>query len=303
MRQATIKSSGTICGISLRSGRLCKVKACPAEPYSGIRFRIGMVEIPARLENVDTSAVGTTVLSDHGCSVVMVEHVLSALYALGITNCLLVFEGDNEVPPFDGAAGRWCYFFESLGVKRQRGEIETIEIPNHITVRFGDSLYAADPADSLRVQCSVNYSRTPIGIQHYDYSCSRESYLSEIADARVVMRECVEGKPLNRDNIAGRLKGFDFGTGQSASVIMCDSSKYYTSLRFPDEVVRHKILDFLGDLSLLGRRLRGSFRIVCPGHKGNLAFARLLARIACGSSRDFLKSEQNLSAAGGLRGD
>ena len=266
--QQTISRSLVLGGQGLHSGLKTGVILHPAPAGSGITFSslAAQSDIPARLENVSETGYNTT-LSGKGHSVRTVEHLLSALHGLGITN--LRIQADNEVPALDGSALEFCNQLLGAGIEEQDDWIEPIASSRVIQVGDSGESMRIEPGERLVIDYTLEYP-LPIGVQqvHFELS-SPEAYVREIAPARTfgLVREFRKMSEL------GLARG-----GRLDNCILIDDEKIVnTTLRFVDEFARHKVLDLIGDLYLLGRPIIGHVVAVKTGHSDNLALVRAIA--------------------------
>jgi len=268
--QRTIKRSIVVGGQGLHTGLKTGVILHPAQPGSGIAFTplSGDVIAPARVESVTDTGYNTT-LSNGGYVVRTVEHLMSALHGFGITNLLVKTHG--EVPALDGSALEFCRLLADAGVQDQMARIEPLCIEQPIVIgkeKAGGEYIRVEPADHLIVDYTLIYPK-PIGTQrvHFELT-SAEDYVREIAPART-FGFLAEMRKLSEMGLANG--------GRLDNVILVDDEKVVnTRLRFPDEFARHKILDLLGDLYLLGRPIIGHITACKTGHSDNLALVRRL---------------------------
>jgi UDP-3-O-[3-hydroxymyristoyl] N-acetylglucosamine deacetylase len=266
--QRTIARSLVLGGQGLHSGLKSGVILHPAPAGSGITFSslAAQSAIPARLESVSETGYNTT-LSGNGHSVRTVEHLLSALHGLGITN-LRVQAGD-EVPALDGSSLEFCQQLLGAGVCLQDEWLDEIAPANSLQVGHGSEFIRIEPADQLIIDYTLEYP-LPIGKQHVHFELtSPEAYVREIAPARTfgLVRE------FRKMSEMGLARG-----GRLDNCILIDDEKIVnTTLRFADELARHKVLDLIGDLYLLGRPIVGHVVAVKTGHSDNLALVREIA--------------------------
>jgi len=266
--QRTVAQSLVLAGQGLHSGLKTGVILHPAPPGTGIVFSslADQSAIVARIENVTETGYNTT-LSDGEHSIRTVEHLLSALHGLGITNVLV--KADDEAPALDGSALEYCKELRKAGIAEQAAPIEPVRVTRSIQVGQGDEFIRIDPADSLIIDYTLSYPQ-PIGTQnvHFELS-SAEAYEREIAPART-FGFVSEFHKLAAMGLAGG--------GRLDNLILVDDEKVVnTTLRFPDEFARHKVLDLIGDLFLLGRPLIGRITAAKTGHSDNLALLRAIA--------------------------
>jgi UDP-3-O-[3-hydroxymyristoyl] N-acetylglucosamine deacetylase len=266
--QRTIRNSVVIAGQGLHSGLKTGVILHPAQIGTGIVFSslADQSAIGARLENVTETGYNTT-LSNGGHSVRTVEHLMSALHGLGITNLLV--KSEDEVPAIDGSALEFCKHLRNADLEQQPGVVEPIRLHNSIEVGKGAEHIRIEPADWLTIDYTLDYP-PPIGVQHVHFELtSPDSYVNEIAPARTFgfVREF---RKLSEMGLASG--------GRLDNLILVDDDKVVnTTLRFPDEFARHKVLDLIGDLYLLGRPIVGHIVASRTGHSDNLALLRAIA--------------------------
>jgi len=268
--QRTIGRSVVTAGQGLHSGIRTGLILQPLPAGSGIVF--GSISapqtIPARLEYVDSTGYATT-LYHNGIVARTVEHLLAALHGYRITNLLVKMQG--EVPILDGSAAEFCALIESAGIVDQGGTVEEIVIDRRYEIgeRDGAGEYIGiEPAEVFGVHYTLDYP-APVGRQERTFHFTdTASFKQEIAPARTFgfVREIEQ---LERMGLAsgGRLHN---------CILIGENGVVNTPLRFPDELVRHKILDIFGDFYLLGRPVRGLVTGRMSGHSDNVALLRLL---------------------------
>lgn len=276
-RQKTLAFPLTIEGKGLFSGKRVEVTLMPAKAGHGIVFqRVDLPRqplLPARLEYVKATP-RCTILGRGDAEIQTVEHFLSAVTALGIDNLLVQVSGP-EMPIGDGSA---LPFIELIrhAEKREsqtRKKFATLTAPVHFTKN--DVTLIALPSDELRISYTLHYPHSAfIGSQFYSFVLDEENYLQEIAPSRTF---CLY------EEIAPMLdKGIIRGGGlESAVVIKNDRVANPEGLRYKDEMVRHKILDLIGDLSLLGKHVLAHIIAIRSGHATNVEFAKLLQTSLC----------------------
>ncbi len=271
--QHTLSKPGSLSGSSLHTGEKVTLTVRPAPPGHGWKFkRIDLPDEPtidARIDHVKTVERATTI-AEGNAKVHTVEHVLSALAGLGVDNALIEMDS-NEPPICDGSARPFVELIRKAGIEEQPVPRSVFEItePIHIETKSG-SLMTVVPDHAFRISC------TQIGpdgrfTQFYSTEITPEIYEKEIAPARTfVFYEDV--KPLMDK---GLIKG---GSLENAVVVRGDAVLSKEPLRFKDEFVRHKIIDIVGDLALLGRSIRGHVIVVRPGHGPNAELCRAIAK-------------------------
>ena len=271
-RQRTLRRNVVNCGIGLQTGFKTGIILKPMPPDSGIVFRnIETGEtLPAFIDFVASTNFCTT-LRQKGVTVRTIEHLMSALHAYGITN-LLIQVGD-EVPIMDGSAAAFCQLIEEGGVVEQEGELDEFVVDRCYHVGQVDpaaKFILVEPYDGFKVSYRLHYPQ-PLGIQEFTYEHRNGAdYRFEVAPARTFAFVHEVEKMHEMGLIAG---------GRLNNVILLGDGKIVNNvqLRFPDECVRHKVLDIIGDLYLLGKSLRGHVRANMTGHTENVALVKQLS--------------------------
>ncbi len=269
-RQRTIARSIVFGGQGLHTGLRTGVILHPAPIGFGIVFASLSDEtrIPVLLENVTDTGYNTT-LASGGRSVRTVEHLMSALHGFGITNLLI--KTDDEVPALDGSAAEFCKQLAEAGTIEQDATVEPIRVSSTIAIGTpgpGNEFMTLEPADHLIIDYTLDYP-APIGVQkvHFEHTSS-EAYVKEVAQARTFAFV----DEFTKMSAMGLGRG-----GRLDNVILVDDQKVVnTTLRFPEEFARHKVLDLMGDLYLLGRPLEGHITASKTGHSDNLAMVKAI---------------------------
>jgi UDP-3-O-[3-hydroxymyristoyl] N-acetylglucosamine deacetylase len=268
--QRTLRHSTVVYGLGLHSGQRTGMVLQPLPENSGIHFVTlpTGVEIPAHVRAVAETDYATTLAGEgagEGEIIRTVEHLLSALHAYGVGNLLIKVHG--EIPVLDGSALEFCKVLEEVGVAEQEEPQREVVIDRRYEVNgAGEKVLAIEPADEFSVSYLLRYP-PPVGEQAYEFTLtSSEAYKREIAPARTFgfMKDL---KMLNELGLGsgGRLDNF---------ILVGEDGVINTELRFPDELVRHKILDIIGDLYLLGYPIRGKVTARLTGHRDNIALLR-----------------------------
>ncbi len=269
----SISKRVSVKGIGLHTGAAVTATLAPAEPGSGIVFRrtdLGGAEIPARLDRVAETDRRTS-LSNGEAVVHTAEHVLAAVAAHGIDD--LTIELDGPEPPIrDGSAQAYSQALEESGVRETGGEAIRFRQSAPLTMREGDAVYHATPGDGLRLTVTIEWDHPLIGRQSGCYDVTPEVFAAELAAARTFGFER-EAKELHE-------RGLAQGAGPENAIVLTEQGVDGTELRWPDEFVRHKATDLLGDLALLGGRLEADVVAFRPSHAGNVALARAISRTA-----------------------
>lgn len=264
----TLASEAVVKGIGLHTGVPVTMTFKPAE--NGITFL--RTDLPnakpilAHADNVGSTLRGTNLINDTA-EVWTVEHALSALHALGITDVAVEMDGP-EPPVTDGASDVFADALAKAGVKELGSEQPALNIKQKITYSCGDISYTAEPADKLTFTFLFLHKHPLVARQEYTLEFTPENYLKEISRARTFGFE----EELAFLKAHGLAKG-----GNLENAVIVGKDKFVNELRYPDELVRHKILDLVGDLSLTGRKLP-PLKITCTrgGHKHNVIFAKIL---------------------------
>ncbi len=268
-RQYTLKKPLTFEGVGIHTGTHSKVVVEPAEENTGYLFEVEGTLIKASPENV-VSTTRAVVIGSGEVKVYTIEHLLSALFSLGVDNAYIRVFG-REVPILDGSSYPFARAIVEAGIRRQKEYRVYHEIKKPGYVSLGGSFVAFFPAKSFTVDIMIDFPHPSLRQQEISMDFSKPSlrYLEEIAPARTFgfVRELESLKE------AGLSAGVDL-----SNVLVFDERGPLNPPRFPDEPVRHKVLDFLGDVSLLGRRIRGYIVAYRPGHTVDVAFVRSLEK-------------------------
>jgi len=273
-KQKTLQHEVFLSGLGLFTGEKCSIKICPAEPNTGIVFQRvdlpGKPEIPATLTYVKETPRCTR-LAREKASIHTVEHLLSALSALEVDNARIEVEGP-EIPIGDGSSLVFVELIEKAGFKAQEQERRCLKITQPLFWTEGEISLVALPSEHFRISYTIHYPHSPlIRSQYYSFSLQSDAYKSEIASCRTFSLY-EEILPLIEK---GMIKA---GGLENALVIKGDQVLNPGGARFPDEMVRHKVLDLIGDLALIGMPLQGHIIAICSGHSSHVAFAKILSK-------------------------
>lgn len=265
--QRTLSHSALLYGQGLHSGKKSGLILEPLPLNSGIQF-VGVSEptlVPAHVDFVESTGFATTVRLG-GTQAGTIEHLMSALHAYKISNLLIKCNG--EVPVMDGSAKEFCHLFEETGIEEQAGEWYEIKVPHEITIGNEREFIKISPGDEFEIDYTLKYPE-PIGVQHYVFTLKDvERYKNEIAAARTF--------GFVKDIGALQKQGLALGGRFDNFVLIGADGAINDSLRYDDELVRHKILDVIGDLFLLGRPIVGKVTANMTGHSDNVALVRRL---------------------------
>jgi len=273
IKQRTLKNVIRATGVGLHSGDTVYLTLRPAAPNSGITFRRvdldPVVEIEAKAENVGETLLSTS-LVQHGQSVSTVEHLLSAFAGLGIDNALIDINA-AEVPIMDGSAGPFVFLIQSAGIEEQSVAKQFIRIKKPILLEDGDKWAKFEPFDGFKVSFTIDFEHPAFTgrPQQVDVDFSSTSFVREVSRARTFgfMKDI---EKLRENNLA-------LGASVDNAIALDDYRIVNEDgLRYEDEFVRHKVLDAIGDLYLLGHSLIGSFSGHKSGHEVNNKLLRKL---------------------------
>ena len=270
----TIGAEAVIEGVGLHLGRVCRLVFRPASTGFGIQFRRSdrpdSALIPARVEGA-VSAERRTQIGLGEDALHTVEHVLAAVGALQIDDLEIVMDAP-EPPVMDGSAEPFLTALLGAGLVPNGGRPDWLVLRKSIRVEDGDSVYEAHPCNRLSLDVSIEFPHPLIGRQVGQYTVSAEVFGKELAAARTFgfVHE-VQGL---------RAKGLIQGASTSNAVVLDDTGVVENTLRWPDEFVRHKALDCIGDLVLAGARIRAHIIAVKPSHRGTVALVRALVQHA-----------------------
>ena len=268
-RERTLASRVVYDGIGLHSGRPVHMELVPAATGTGIQFaRADLPEalpVAATAANV-TATLRATTIGAGALKFFTIEHLMSALHVHGIDNCLVLLDAE-EPPVVDGSARTFFRLIAEVGTVEQDAERQVTVIDRIYRVDDGSHFVMALPYDGLRVSFTSLNEHPLIGVQYYDIEVTPEAYEREIAPARTIAYE--------KEVKALQANGLGLG-GSLETVIVYNDEGWMNPLNFPNELVRHKILDVLGDIRLAGI-VRGHIVAVASGHALNTALAKQIA--------------------------
>jgi UDP-3-O-[3-hydroxymyristoyl] N-acetylglucosamine deacetylase len=265
--QRTIAESTVLYGLGLHSGQRTGMAIQPLPPNSGIHFLTlpDNIHIPAFVDAVAETSYATT-LSRGGSEIKTVEHFLSAAHAYGVTNLLIKVHG--EIPVLDGSAIEFCRTLSEVGVVDQEEPRRELVIDRRYEVSDGERRLTIEPGESFEVSYLLRYP-APIGEQQFVFGPLRvDDYRREIASARTF--------GFLKDVKMMAELGLGSGGRLDNCILVGEDNVINTDLRFPDEFVRHKILDIIGDLYLLGYPIKGRVTASLTGHRHNIDLLRAI---------------------------
>lgn len=273
VKQRTLKSSVSVTGVGLHSGQKVTLGLRPAPANTGIVFRRVDVkpaeEIRARADLVHDTRLSTC-MEQNGVRIATVEHLMSALSGLGVDNAYVDLDS-AEVPIMDGSAGTFIFLLQSAGIVEQSAAKKFIRVKKSIEVKQGDKWVRFDPYNGYKLTFTINFAHPVFANtrQHVTVDLGEESYVRDISRARTF--------GFMQDVEAMRAQGLALG-GSLDNAIVMDEYRVLNAdgLRFEDEFVKHKVLDAIGDLYMLGYPLIGAFSGFKSGHALNNALVRAL---------------------------
>jgi UDP-3-O-[3-hydroxymyristoyl] N-acetylglucosamine deacetylase len=274
--QHTVRSPALFAGVGVHTGAYTRVSVRPAPAHAGIVFvRIDVRDrdnlVPAKGEAVCKTQLGTVIGNDAGVTVSTIEHLMAAFAMLGVDNAVVEVDGP-EMPIMDGSSLPFVRILDRAGLRPQEAPREFIEILETVEVTEGDKRAALKPADGFEMAFEIQFDAAAIGRQSVDLAMDEQVFREELADCRT-FGFLADVEQLRAIGLA---RG---GSMENCVVIDGDRVLNPEGLRRPDEFVRHKALDAIGDLYTLGAPLLGRFEGVCAGHGLNNALVRaLLAR-------------------------
>lgn len=262
MRQTTIGKKVHTVGIGLHKGEPIRLTLEPLEAGSGIVFYRSDLGISFKGEpkNVVNTQMATVVGNDKGY-ISTIEHLMSAINGYGIDNIRIIVDA-NEIPVMDGSSASFCMLLDEAGVRELDANKKALIIKRAVEIREGDKLVRLSPSKSPKFDYTIKFSHPLIGTQHYVFEFSKKAYLKEISRARTF--------GFLKDVQALRSMGLALG-GSLENAVVIDENKILNpeGLRFENEFVRHKILDAIGDLALVGAPILGDYTAFAGSHDLN----------------------------------
>jgi len=264
--QHTLKDSFHCIGTGLHTGLKVITWVLPAEPDTGIVFVRTDIdspysEIKANWKNVYDTHLSTTVANTYSIRVSTVEHILAALYSCGIDNARILVDRP-EVPVMDGSAAPFVELISNVGKERQNAERRAIEIKQAVFVTAGNKMASLLPSYISSIELEIDFESKAIGKQQFIAPMNEEFFSTEIAPARTFGFK----EQLDTLHKLGLAQG-----GSMSNAILVEEGEVMNQegLRFTDEFVRHKVLDCIGDIALIGAPIIGKFSACCTGHHMN----------------------------------
>ena len=257
----------TLRGYGLHRNKPCSVTVLPAEE-GGLRFmhRPSGLIIPAHADYVGDLSLATTLVKD-GVRLQTVEHILSALYGLGIDHALIEVDGE-ELPILDGSSAPWARAITQAGTRNLRTAKKCLKVLKPVQVQQENRWVRVSPCEELRVKCAIDFPASSIGQQSMGLAVTPENYRRELAPARTFC--------LKSEIDLMHSQGLALGGNLDNAVVYDDNGHLNDCLRFDNEAVRHKMLDLIGDLALLGAPLFGFVEAHAAGHAIHVALVKRL---------------------------
>jgi len=262
LKQLTIKKKIEGVGIGLHKGEPVPFSFHPLEPNSGVVFYRTDTKtyIEAKPENVVNTQMATVIAKD-GNEISTIEHMLSAIYAFGIDNILIKIDA-AEVPVMDGSSASFCMMLNEVGIAEQNAYKKVMVITKEVEVRDGDKYSKITPDNNSEFIFAVDFKHPAIGFQKYNFNFSKKSYIEQISRART-FGFLKDVQMLRANNLA-------LGASLDNAIVLDDKKIINEEgLRFGNEFVRHKILDAIGDLTLLGMPYIGKYESFAGSHHLN----------------------------------
>ena len=269
--QRTLRRTVNCAGIGLHSGQKVTLSLKPAPADYGIRFQrsdLGGLEIPAHVAHLSGRQQLQTGLSSDRASVETVEHLLAALRSLGVDN-VCVELNHPEVPIMDGSAAPWVYLIQDAGIKELSAARRSIQILRGLQVQDGDKRIALYPADRFKISYTISFDHPLLRNQQKTLDLDEHVFVNEIAPARTF--------GFLKEVEMLRQRGMALG-GSLENAVVLGETGVLNPLRFEDEFVRHKILDVIGDMALVGHPIVGHLVVHRGGHALHTALATELLR-------------------------
>ena len=267
--QRTVKEAITFTGIGLHTGHKVSMELRPAAPNSGVTFirdDLDGVRIPAIPQNFSTTNYATSI-SRNGASVQTVEHFMAALYCLGIDNLDVAINGP-ELRIMDGSAAPFIYMLHEAGTRIQTRQRKVLRVLKPVKISEDDKGIAIYPSDAYRITYTIEFEHPLIRRQSRSITVDENVFTEDIAPARTF--------GFMHDVERLRRAGLALGGSLENAIVIGENRILNKQLRFPDEFIRHKILDSIGDLSFIGYRLQGHVVAHKAGHTLHIALVNAL---------------------------
>ena len=285
--QTTIQRSADIEGVGLHTAVRCRVRLVPAPPDTGVVFRrtdLENFEIEAHVRNVARVSYATSLMKQ-GVLLSTTEHVLAALYSCGIDNVYVEVDA-LELPILDGSSKPFIDLLAKTGTRKQRRPRKYLRVVKPLEFIDGPRRMGIYPSDTFRVNCFVDYSHPAVGPQEIELNVTRETFSRELAPARTF--------GFMKDFAGLRSMGLIRGGSVDNAIVLDDEEILNGPLRFRDEFGRHKALDLIGDLALVGRPLQA---LVVAHKAGHALHTQLVTRLLADHSLWMETTEERAGSA------
>ena len=280
MLQKTIERTVHCSGIGLHSGQKVHMELHPAPVDQGIVFVVktaqGKKVIHPGPEDIYDTSFATTIVQN-GCELKTVEHLLAAIRGMELDNLIIEVDG-NEVPIMDGSAASYVILINQAGISEQSRAKKYLSLKSEFFLQENGKWIKAYPANSFSVNFSIDFPHPLLGDQKYYFDLSKQNFTASLSKARTFGFLSDVEKLQNHGLIQG---------GSLENAVVLDESGVVNpeGLRFEDEPIRHKVLDFLGDMGLMQHQILGHFDVHCSGHALNATFLRILQWLEAGVRR------------------
>jgi UDP-3-O-[3-hydroxymyristoyl] N-acetylglucosamine deacetylase/3-hydroxyacyl-[acyl-carrier-protein] dehydratase len=266
----TIARAVEVSGVGLHLGKPCRLSFEPARPGAGIRFRrVDVAGAPETRAHAYTAELAErrTQLGSGEAALHTVEHVLAAVAGAGVDDVLIAMDGP-EPPILDGSSQPFLQALHSAGFVEHGGTVEYLRLSRPVRIVDGQSVYEAHPADGLTLDVEIEFPHPLVGTQRGTWVVTPATFQQELAGARTF--------GFLHEVEALRAKGLIQGATVENAVVLDATGVVGTTLRWPDEFVRHKAMDFVGDLALAGKRVQARITATRPSHRGTVLLVRAL---------------------------
>ncbi|MGI8497002.1 MAG: bifunctional UDP-3-O-[3-hydroxymyristoyl] N-acetylglucosamine deacetylase/3-hydroxyacyl-ACP dehydratase [Gemmatimonadaceae bacterium] len=273
-RRRSISTPVTLEGIGLHLGQSCRITFRPAPAESGIVFqRSDLPDSPSIPAHADQAVLTErrTQLGEGERSLHTVEHVLAAVAGMEIDDLLIELDA-QEPPILDGSALPFVEALTRSGIAERAGDVRYLDLPERMSLRVGEAEYEVAPAPALSLSVRIDFPHPLIGSQQYDSAITPERFARELAPARTF--------GFLREVEVLRRMGLIRGASTANAVVMDETGLVDATLRWPDEFVRHKMMDCVGDLALAGKRVRARITTTKPSHRGTVTLVREMLALA-----------------------
>lgn len=266
-KSSTIQKEISFSGVGVHSGKEVTCRLISSEEGRIVFCRTDLNGLSLLVDPKKVFAENSTTLIEGDRKIRTIEHLMAVLFVFGIDSLIIQMNGE-EIPIMDGSALPFARAIQEAGIQRFAKKRKVITIRKHFVIREGDAFISGDPDSCLQVTYSIEYDHPAIMLQKLNFQVNSERFIEEIAPARTF--------GFLKDVQALRERGLALGGSLENAIVLDEKAAVNGPLRFPDEFVRHKILDFLGDISLAGFPVAGHFRAHRAGHRLHLKAVRFL---------------------------